>query len=108
MTTLTSKFPLKPQALREDLPILATTIHDDVPLVYWDNAATTQRPRSVIQSLVEVYERHYANVHRGIHWLSHQSTDLFEDARRKVCEFIHAAAQEEVIFTHGSTESINL
>ena len=94
--------------LRADFPILATRLHDDVPLVYFDNAATTQRPRQVIQSLVDVYEKQYANVHRGIHWLSDQSTDLFEEARLKVQAFIGAARREEVIFTHGTTESINL
>jgi len=94
--------------LRADFPILATRLHDNVPLIYFDNAATTQRPRQVIQSLVDVYEKQYANVHRGIHWLSDQSTDLFEDARLKVQAFIGAQAREEVIFTHGATESINL
>jgi cysteine desulfurase/selenocysteine lyase len=100
--------PLDPQALRADFPILSTTIHDDVPLVYLDNAATTQRPRQVIQAIVDTYQRHYANVHRGIHWLSDQSTDLFEEARESVRAFINAPAREEVIFTHGTTESINL
>jgi cysteine desulfurase/selenocysteine lyase len=94
--------------LRADFPILSARLHDNVPLVYFDNAATTQRPRQVIQSLVDVYEKQYANVHRGIHWLSDQSTDLFEDARLKVQAFIGARAREEVIFTHGATESINL
>ncbi|HEX4146911.1 MAG TPA: cysteine desulfurase [Pirellulales bacterium] len=96
------------ERLRADFPILAARLHDNVPLIYFDNAATTQRPRQVIQSLVDVYEKHYANVHRGIHWLSDQSTDLFEDARLKVQAFIGAQAREEVIFTHGATESINL
>src|SRR5688500_7848002 len=100
--------PLDAQTLRADFPILETQIHNGVPLVYLDNAATTQRPREVIQSLVDVYEQKYANVHRGIHWLSDQSTDLFEEAREKVRQFINAPAREEVIFTHGTTESINL
>ena len=78
--------------LRADFPILSVRLHDDVPLVYLDNAATTQRPRQVIQSLVDVYEKQYANVHRGIHWLSDQSTDLFEEAREKVRAFINAPA----------------
>lgn len=103
-----STVPLDPTALRADFPILSTKIHDNVPLVYLDNAATTQRPRQVIQALVDTYEKHYANVHRGIHWLSDQSTDLYEDAREKVRVFIGAAAREEVIFTHGTTEGINL
>lgn len=100
--------PLDPHALRADFPILATKIHDDVPLVYLDNAATTQRPRQVIDAIVDTYEHRYANVHRGIHWLSDQSTDLFEEARESVRAFIGAPAREEVIFTHGTTESINL
>ena len=76
--------------------------------VYLDNAATTQRPRQVIDALVDVYSTHYANVHRGIHWLSDQTTDLFEQAREKIRAFINAPAREEVIFTHGTTEGINL
>ena len=100
--------PLDPDAIRGDFPILSTVLHGDRPLVYLDNAATTQRPRQVIQALVDVYEQKYANVHRGIHWLADQSTDLFEDAREKVRRFIGAAHREEIIFTHGTTESINL
>ncbi len=102
-----------PAQVRGDFPILATRLHTadgdpGVPLIYLDNAATTQRPRQVIDALVDVYERHYANVHRGIHWLSDQSTDLFEQARDKVRRFIGATRLEEVIFTHGATEGINL
>lgn len=101
------------QRLRADFPILGTTLHASdnrpgVPLVYLDNAASTQRPRQVIQAIVDTYEKHYANVHRGIHWLSDQSTDLYELARGKVQQFIGAPSLEEVIFTHGTTESINL
>jgi cysteine desulfurase/selenocysteine lyase len=106
--TVLAKLPLDPQTLRADFPILSTTIHGDVPLVYLDNAASTQRPRQVIQTIVDTYERSYANVHRGIHWLSDQSTDLFEEARESVRKFINAPVREEVIFTHGTTESINL
>jgi cysteine desulfurase/selenocysteine lyase len=109
----TGENALDVERIRADFPILATVLHQSadrpgVPLVYLDNAATTQRPRQVIQSIVDTYERHYANVHRGIHWLSDQSTDLFEEARGKVQAFIAARAREEVIFTHGTTESINL
>jgi cysteine desulfurase/selenocysteine lyase len=100
--------PLDPAALRDDFPILHARTPSGAPLVYLDNAATTQHPRQVIHAMVEVYERHYANVHRGIHWLSDQSTDLFEEARRKVCRFIHARDPEEIVFTRGTTESINL
>jgi cysteine desulfurase/selenocysteine lyase len=100
--------PLDVDALRADFPILSRTIHGDKPLVYLDNAATTQRPRQVIQALVDTYEQHYANVHRGIHWLSDQSTDLFEDAREKVRALLNARSRNEIIFTTGTTMSINL
>ena len=100
--------PLDPLALREDFPILSTLVHGDKPLVFLDNAASTQRPRQVIGALSQVYEQSYANVHRGIHWLSDQSTDLYEEARRKVQQFIGARHIDEVIFTHGATEGINL
>ena len=100
--------PLDIAKLRDDFPILAARSPAGKPLVYLDNAATTQRPRQVIQSMVNVYERTYANVHRGIHWLSERSTDDYEDAREKVRRFINAVSREEVIFTHGTTEGINL
>jgi cysteine desulfurase/selenocysteine lyase len=100
--------PLDVAALRADFPILATTIHDGVPLAYLDNGASTQHPRAVIQAMVDSYEQSYANVHRGIHWLSERSTDLFELARVRVQRFLGAAAAEEIIFTRGTTESINL
>jgi len=108
MNLVATQSTLDVAALRRDFPILATRVHGDVPLVYLDNAATTQRPRQVIQSIVETSERHYANVHRGIHTLAEQSTEMFENAREKVRAFINAAAPEHVIFTHGTTESINL
>lgn len=99
--------PYDVDRIRADFPILSQVIHGDKPLVYLDNAATTQRPRQVIQSLVDVYEKHYANVHRGIHWLSEQSTDLYEVARESVRRFINARALSEVVFTTGTTASIN-
>ena len=108
MSIAATSVPLDPAALRADFPILGTTVHDGVPLVYLDNAATTQHPRQVIQALVDTYERHYANVHRGIHWLSEQSTDLYSEAREKVRRFINADSADEVIFTRGATEGINL
>jgi cysteine desulfurase/selenocysteine lyase len=100
--------PYDPELARLDFPILSAVLHGDKPLIYLDNAATTQRPRQVIQALVDVYERQYANVHRGIHWLSDQSTDLYEETREKVRAFINAATTAEVIFTPGTTEGINL
>ncbi len=99
---------LAPEAYRPDFPILSKVLHDGVPLVYFDNAATSQRPREVVQAMVDTYEQHYANVHRGIHWLADQSTDLFEDAREKVRAFINAESKEQVIFTTGTTSAINL
>ena len=108
MGALQTALPLDPDSLRGDFPILSTVLHGKAPLVYLDNAATTQRPRQVIQALVDVYEKHYANVHRGIHWLSDQSTDLYEEAREKARAFINARHREEVLFTYGTTEGINL
>jgi len=99
--------PLDVESIRADFPILSKVLHDGVPLVYLDNAATTQRPRQVIQAMVDTYEQHYANVHRGIHWLSDQSTDLYEEAREKVRALINAPSREEVVFTTGTTASIN-
>jgi len=97
-----------PQAIRPDFPILETKLPSGAPLIYFDSAASSQRPRQVIDALVEMYEKHYSNVHRGIHWLSDQSTDRYEEARHRVQKFINAADSSEVIFTHGTTESINL
>lgn len=107
MASLQTDAPLDVERLRQDFPILGTQVHGK-PLAYLDNAATTQRPRQVIQALVDTYEKHYANVHRGIHWLSDQSTDLYEVAREKVRSLIHARSSQEIIFTTGTTMSINL
>jgi cysteine desulfurase / selenocysteine lyase len=94
-------------ALRADFPILAQTVHGK-PLVYLDNAASSQKPTPVIEAEREVYETYYANVHRGVHTLSMRSTDAFEEARVKVQRFVNAVSATEVIFTRGTTESINL
>ena len=99
---------LDPHVYRPDFPILSKLVHGDVPLVYLDNAASTQRPRQVIQSIVEVYEEHYANVHRGIHSLAEESTALLEGSREKVRAFINAPGVEQVIFTQGATAAVNL
>lgn len=108
MSATDTRPALDPTRLRPDFPILSMVLPGGAPLIYLDNAATTQRPRAVIDSLVSMYEQHYANVHRGIHWLSDQSTDRFEEAREKVRAFINARQREEVIFTDGTTEGINL
>ncbi len=99
---------LLPEALRDDFPILTSDIHQGQPLVFLDNAASTQRPRQVIDAISGVYERDYANVHRGIHTLSERSTEQYEQARGKVQRFINAANPQEIIFTQGTTASINL
>lgn len=93
--------------IRKDFPILEEKIYGK-PLVYLDNGATTQRPLSVIDKMTEYYLRYNSNVHRGVHYLSNKCTDANEEAREIVRKFIHAASTEEVIFTRGTTESINL
>src|SRR5712672_2571734 len=93
--------------LRADFPILDQQVHGK-PLVYFDNAATSQKPRAVIQSLVHYYEHDNANVHRGIHELSNRSTTAFEAARARAARFINAKCADEIVFTRGTTEGINL
>ena len=93
--------------VRADFP----TLHQQVngkPLIYLDNAATTQKPRAVIDALSRFYDCDNANVHRGLHALSMRATDAYEGARARVAKFIHAAAPEEIVFTRGTTESLNL
>jgi len=92
---------------RADFPILSTWINDH-PLVYLDNAATTQKPQAVIDALRDYYTLVNSNVHRGNHTLAIRATDMYEEARAKVARFINAAHPHEVIFTRGTTESINL
>ena len=94
-------------AIRRDFPILSTTVYDR-PLVYLDNAATTQKPLCVLDAMRHEYLNANANVHRGVHYLSQQATELHEAARETVRRFINAGKIEEVIFTRGTTESINL
>ena len=93
--------------IRNDFPILDRKVYDR-PLVYLDNAATTQKPRPVVEAITEEYYNVNANVHRGVHYLSQQATDLHEGAREKVRQFINARATSEIIFTRGTTESLNL
>lgn len=95
------------EKIRKDFPILGREVYGK-PLVYLDNAATTQKPQCVIDSISEAYCNVNANVHRGIHFLSQQATDMMEAARDKVRGFIGAGSTEEIIFTRGTTESINL
>jgi len=94
-------------ALRADFPILDQQVHGK-PLIYFDNAATSQKPRAVIDALVHYYERDNANVHRGIHELSNRATASYEAARTRAAKFINARSVEEIVFTRGTTEGINL
>ena len=97
---------LDPHALRAEFPILQQTVRGK-PLVYLDNAATSQKPRSVIDAIRRYYEEDNANVHRGVHLLSERATKAHDDARLAVARFIGAADPREVIFTRGTTESVN-
>jgi len=100
--------PLDVKRLREDFPILHQTVRDGRPLVYLDNAATTQKPRAVIDAIRRYYERDNANIHRGVHELSERATAAYEGARALVQRFIGASSPREIIFTRGTTEAINL
>src|SRR5213594_3526345 len=95
------------EKLRADFPILEQKVHGH-PLIYFDNAATSQKPRAVIDALRNYYEHENANVHRGLHTLSSRATEAYENARQRVAEYIGAASPNEIIFTRGTTESINL
>src|SRR5881628_3842110 len=94
-------------ALRADFPTLHQKVHG-VPLVYLDNAATSQKPKTVLEALRHYYEHDNANVHRGIHELSNRATVAFEAARSRAASFINARNADEIIFTRGTTEGINL
>lgn len=93
--------------IRKDFPILSRTVYDK-PLVYFDNAATTQKPLCVLDAMREEYLNVNANVHRGVHWMSQRATDLHEAARETVRKFINAKSVAEIVFTRGTTEGINL
>ena len=96
-----------PREIRKDFPILDRQVYGK-PLVYLDNAATSQKPRQVIEALTDYYQRYNSNVHRGVHALSVEATERYEKARQKVADFIHAPAAESIIFTRNTTEAINL
>lgn len=95
------------EKIREDFPILSRNVYGK-PLVYFDNAATTQKPKAVLDRIVYAYENENANIHRGVHYLSNIATEAHEEARKNVARFINAADSAEVLFTRGTTESINL
>ena len=98
---------LDPYKIRQDFPILKRKINNH-PLIYFDNAATTQKPKQVIEAIKEFYENHNANVHRAIHTLSQESSELYENAHEEAAKFINADSMEEIIFVRGTTEAINL
>ncbi|MBC7812555.1 MAG: cysteine desulfurase [Burkholderiales bacterium] len=100
--------PFDVEAVRQDFPILRQEHHAGTPLIYLDNGASSQKPAQVIDTISDYYQRYHANVHRGIHKLSEAATAAYEDARRKVQQHINASSRREVIFTRGTTESINL
>ncbi|HEY8258616.1 MAG TPA: cysteine desulfurase [Gemmatimonadales bacterium] len=102
-----SPAPFDVARLRDDFPILARSVRGK-PLVYLDNAATTQKPRAVIDALVHFYAEDNANIHRGVHYLSERATEAYEAVRERVARFIHAPSPRQIVFTRGTTESINL
>jgi cysteine desulfurase / selenocysteine lyase len=95
------------KAIREDFPILREQAHGR-PLIYFDSAATSQKPKKVLEALQNYYEHNNANVHRGLHELSSRATEAYERSRRRVAEYLGAASPDEIVFTRGTTESINL
>jgi cysteine desulfurase/selenocysteine lyase len=95
------------QKVREDFPILGERVHGK-PLIYFDNAATSQKPRAVLDALRNYYEHENANVHRGLHELSSRATEAYENARKRVADYLGAASADEIVFTRGTTEAINL
>jgi cysteine desulfurase / selenocysteine lyase len=100
--------PYDVEKIRADFPILQQPHHDNVPLVFLDNAASSQKPNLVIDGMYNYYRTSHANVHRGIYQLSEQATQAYEDARKKVRDFINASSHREIIYTRGTTEGINL
>jgi cysteine desulfurase/selenocysteine lyase len=98
---------LDPYELRKDFPILRRKVNN-YPLIYFDNAATSQKPRQVIEAIKDFYENHNANVHRAVHTLSQEASELYEDAHEEVAKFISAKGMEEIVFVRGTTEAINL
>ena len=95
------------QRLRKDFPVLHQEINGR-PLVYLDNAATSQKPRQVIDVMTQYYEQYNSNVHRGVHYLSAKATTAYEAAREKVARFINASTDRELVFTRNASEAINL
>ncbi len=95
------------EKIRADFPILKQTVYGK-PLVYLDNGASAQKPRQVIDTMNDLFENYYSNVHRGVHWTSQRSTEAYEVAREKIAAFLNASSDKEIIYTRGATEAINL
>lgn len=108
MNTSDKNFPFDIEKIRADFPILHQEHHDGVPLVFLDNAASSQKPKQVIDAMSDYYLNYHANVHRGIHKLSEVATEAYEKSRKKIRDFINAPSHRQVIFTRGTTEGINL
>jgi len=106
VTTNNSSVSLDIASIRRDFPILSQQVYDK-PLIYLDNGATTQKPKIVLETLQDLYTRKNSSIHRGIHFLSEQMTELYEEARDTVREFINALSTTEIVFTHGTTSAIN-
>jgi cysteine desulfurase/selenocysteine lyase len=107
MSAIIQSIPLNLAAIRKDFPILSQQVHGRA-LVYLDSGASAQKPRAVIDAMVHTMEAQYANVHRGLHWMSERTSDAYEAVRDKTAKFLNAAAREEIVFTRNATESINL
>src|SRR5882724_6625187 len=99
--------PIDVERIRQDFPLLQQRIRGK-PLVYLDNAATSQKPQSVIDAVTRFYTSENANIHRGVHYLSERATDAYDQVREKVARFVNARSRREIIFTRGTTEGINL
>jgi cysteine desulfurase / selenocysteine lyase len=95
------------EAIRREFPILSREVYGK-PLVYLDNAASAQKPKAVLDAIMKSYTQEYANVHRGLHFLSNAATQAYEDARESVRQFINAPSKDQIIFTRNATEAINL
>ncbi|NIM92497.1 MAG: SufS family cysteine desulfurase [Anaerolineales bacterium] len=108
MESVNVKQVLDVEGIRDQFPILKQEVRPGVPVIYLDSAATSQKPKSVIDSLNDYYEHKNANIHRGIHYLAEESTAAYEDARGRIADFIGASTSREVVFTRNTTESINL
>ena len=94
--------------IRKDFPILKRTVRDNKPLVYLDNASTTQKPNQVIDAITDYYQNHNANIHRAVYALAEESTEAYESARDKIANFVNVKNRQEIIFVRGTTEAINL